>query len=88
MRGDEQADGNDRQQHRDESRRASLDPPTSAEPATVGQVLGAVVALPHDVWDRVFELLGECLVTHTLRVSGSQCGSRLPGQRARRRPVA
>ena len=48
----------------------------------MGQVIGAAVGLEQVVRDRIFELLGECLVTHTLRMSSSQHRLCLLGQRS------
>jgi hypothetical protein len=49
-----------------------LDPATAGEPATVDQIASAAVGLAHVVRDCILELLSECFVTHTLRMTGGQ----------------
>src|SRR4029450_8942936 len=72
MHGLDQDDSSDNQHYRSESCRASLDPATAGEPATVDQIASAAVGLAHVVRDCILELLSECFVTHTLRMTGGQ----------------
>ena len=77
MHRNEQHGGNNGQHAGDERRRPSLDPATARESASVGQVIGTAVRLPHVVGDGISELLAERALTRTHRLPRGQSGAGL-----------